>query len=109
MKAVFCSSYGPPEVLEFKEVGILGSVLAGEVESVGAEVRSLKPGDRVYGSGSEMGSYAEFACRPEDGPLARIPESLSYVEAATVHYGALTALYFLKEKAGGINDMLQMI
>lgn len=150
MKAVVCEQYGPPEVLQFREVekpvpqknevlirvhassvnaadcnirgltyipsglgfvakmmvgfkkpkiSILGSVLAGVVEEVGEDVSSLKPGDRVYGTGSELGAYAEFTCRPVEGALARIPDSISYEEAATVPYGALTALYFLREKA----------
>lgn len=89
-------------MLGFKKprIPIPGSVLAGEVEAVGEAVASLKKGDRVYGTGSELKAYAEYACRPEGGALAKIPGSISYDEAAVIPYGALTALYFLKEKAG---------
>ncbi len=80
--------------------GHLGSVLAGEVEAAGKEVNSFKPGDRVYGTGPELGAYAEYSCRPEGGALAIIPDHLSYTEAAVVPYGALTALFFLRDKAG---------
>jgi len=151
MKAVVCEKYGPPEVLELKEIDkpvpkdnevlikvqastvnaadcnvrgltyippglglvaksmlgfkkpkipVLGSVLAGEIEAVGREVLSFKPGDKVYGTGEEMGAYAEYACRPENGAIAILPENLSYEQAATIPYGALTALYFLRDKAG---------
>jgi NADPH:quinone reductase-like Zn-dependent oxidoreductase len=82
------------------KVGVLGSVLAGEVVEVGAKVASFKPGDRVYGTGPQMGAYAEYAIRPETGALAKIPENISFEEAAVVPYGALTALYFLLEAAG---------
>jgi NADPH2:quinone reductase len=160
MKAVVCEQYGPPEVLEFREVdkpipqkdevlikvhassvnaadcnirgltyipsglgplaklmlgikkpkiSILGSVLAGEVEEVGEDVLSFKPGDRVYGTGPELGAYAEYACRSAKGSLAIIPDSLSYEEAAVVPYGALTAYYFLREKAGVKNGMKVLI
>jgi len=80
--------------------GFLGSVLAGEVEETGEEVTSFKPGDRVYGTGPELRAYAEYACRPENGALAKIPESITFEEAAVVPYGALTAFHFLREKAG---------
>jgi len=91
------------------KVGILGSVLAGEVIEVGTEVTSFKPGDRVYGTGPEMAGYAEYAIRPEGGALARIPDGISYEEAAVVPYGALTALYFLQEAAGVRKDQKVLI
>lgn len=78
----------------------LGSVLAGEVVAVGKEVASIKPGARVYGTGPELGAYAEYACRPEQGAMSKVPDKLSYTEAAVIPYGALTALFFLRDKAG---------
>jgi len=82
------------------KIPIIGSVLAGEVEAAGSKVTSFKVGDQVYGTGPELGAYAEYACRPEDGALALKPGNISFEEAATVPYGALTSLYFLKDVAG---------
>lgn len=78
---------------------ILGSVLAGEVESTGKDITQFKPGDRIYGSSEELGAYAEYACWTEKSLLSKIPENLNYEEAASIPYGALTALYFLKDLA----------
>ena len=78
---------------------ILGSVVAGEVELVGTNVTRFKPGDRVYGSSDELGAYAEYACWKENSALTKIPENLTFEEAASVPYGALTALYFLQDLA----------
>ena len=81
-------------------ISVIGSVLAGEVEALGDNVTSFKVGDKVYGTGPELGAYAEYACRPEKGALALKPENISFEEAAVVPYGALTSLYFLRDVAG---------
>ena len=150
MKAFVCEKYGPPEVLQLKEVakpipgdkellikvhastvnaadlnvrglvhipsgmglmarlmlgfnkpktGIQGSVLAGIVEEVGKDVQSFKRGDRVFSTGDQLGGYGEYAIRTEKGATIGMPENLSFEEAATVPYDALTAFYFLRDKA----------
>jgi NADPH:quinone reductase-like Zn-dependent oxidoreductase len=70
---------------------ILGVELAGGVETVGRDVRSFKKGDQVYGGGGPYGTHAEYACLPED-KLAVKPTSMTYEEAAAVHFSAGTAL-----------------
>ncbi len=77
---------------------ILGAVFAGEVVSAGKNVSKFKNGDRVYGmTGMRMGGYAEFICIPENKCITLIPENLNYEEAASVPFGAVTAMHFLKK------------
>ncbi len=79
---------------------ILGNEFAGDIDAVGAEVRTFAPGDKVFGYlGQSMGAYAEFLCMPEGGCVARMPSNMTFDEAAVAPYGAIMALSFLK-KAG---------
>ncbi len=73
------------------------SEFAGEVESVGAGVPSVRPGDRVAGNVS-YGAAREKLTVAADR-LARIPDRLDFERAAglIVTYG--TALYALRERA----------
>jgi NADPH:quinone reductase-like Zn-dependent oxidoreductase len=151
MKAIVCTKYGPPEVLQLKEVEkpvprknevcikilatavtasdcivrgfkipvwrpiglmmglalgftkprqpILGIVLAGEIESIGKDVKSFKKGDQIFGWDlfPAFGTYAEYKCIPEKGMLTIKPTNMNYKEAAAVPYGGLMALPFLKK------------
>lgn len=147
MKAVVYERYGPPEVLQLKEVEkprpknnevlikihaatvtsgdwrvrslnvpagfglimrlvfgiskpkqpILGSELAGVIETVGNDVSKFKIGDSVFAfSDVSMGCHAEYKCMPQDGAVVLKPPSLSYEEAAALSFGGTTALDFLR-------------
>lgn len=77
---------------------ILGSEFAGEVESVGREVKLFSAGDQVFGYLSQaMGADAEYVCMPGDGEVALKPANMTFEEAAAVPYGAITALNLLKK------------
>lgn len=83
---------------------VMGNELAGEVEAVGAKVTAFAPGDRVYGRLplGKIGAFAE-KCAVDAGALAKIPDYLSYEEAAAVPLTALTAsqaFELLNAKAG---------
>jgi NADPH2:quinone reductase len=61
---------------------VLGLEFAGEVEAVGSDVKSVKPGDRVMCSGN--GGYAEYAVA-DWGRVTNIPaNNMSYEQAATL-------------------------
>jgi NADPH:quinone reductase-like Zn-dependent oxidoreductase len=76
---------------------ILGSELAGDVESVGSSVTTFRPGDAVFAfSDMTMGCHAEYKCMPEHGAVAPKPPNLSYEEAAALSFGGTTALDFFR-------------
>lgn len=74
---------------------ILGTVFSGIVEEVGDRITSFRIGDRLFGEAE--GTYTEYLAVKEDTVIAKIPENLSFKEAAAIPYGVLTALPFLRD------------
>lgn len=80
---------------------ILGTELAGIVTSVGPAVTRFRVGDEVIAfTGSRFGCHAEYRAIPQDGMINLKPANLSFEEAASLSFGAMAALPFLRDKAG---------
>jgi 2-desacetyl-2-hydroxyethyl bacteriochlorophyllide A dehydrogenase len=148
MKAIVFTKYGPPDVLQLKEVEkpvpkdnevliriyattvtagdceirrfevpilfwlpiriymgiikprikILGQELAGEIESVGKDVKLFGKGDQVFAAAdARFGAYAEYKCLPSTNVMTIKPVNMTYGEAAGVPVGGLNALHFLRK------------
>jgi NADPH:quinone reductase-like Zn-dependent oxidoreductase len=79
---------------------ILGTELAGIVEAVGTGVTHFRAGDEVIAfPGGGFGSHAEYRTMPEAGTVTLKPANLTFEEAASLSFGAMTALPFLRDKA----------
>lgn len=77
---------------------ILGINFAGTVEAVGDDVKNFNKGDEVFGSTAfGFGAYAEYLVIPEDGVVTHKPAGINFEEAASVPFGALTSLHFLRQ------------
>lgn len=68
---------------------IFGIDCAGEVAAIGPEVHDLAVGDRVFGEA--RGACAEYAVAAVDR-LARLPDGVGFVDAATLPVAGVTAL-----------------
>ncbi|HUG83636.1 MAG TPA: NAD(P)-dependent alcohol dehydrogenase, partial [Euzebya sp.] len=84
---------------------VRGSDVAGVVQSVGADVTDLKPGDEVFGStwdnnGTQAhGAFAQQVAVPA-AQVHRMPDGISYEEAAAAVMSGLTALIAIRDVAG---------
>ncbi|MBK8484465.1 MAG: NAD(P)-dependent alcohol dehydrogenase [Saprospiraceae bacterium] len=72
---------------------ILGSEFAGEIETMGKDVKSFNIGDRVFGyNDKSFGAHAEYMLMQEDDAITTMPTKLSYLESAPIIEGAHYAL-----------------
>lgn len=75
-----------------------GDIVAGIIESTGADVTRFKPGERVMGhAGTDFGAHAEYLVLNEDEAIIPMPDSMSYEEGASIAYSGMTALPFIRD------------
>jgi NADPH:quinone reductase-like Zn-dependent oxidoreductase len=147
VKAIVTTRYGPPNVLQLREIAIpvpaedevliklyassvnpldsymvggplfflptigrllkpkhkiAGADIAGQVQSVGKDVKQFQVGDEVFGGSfgrKGLGGFAEYVCASQDC-LARKPANLSFEDAAAVPVAGITALQGLRDHGG---------
>ncbi|WP_102794357.1 quinone oxidoreductase family protein [Bowmanella denitrificans] len=75
--------------------GGLGLEGAGIVESVGAGVDIVQPGDRVAYAGGPTGAYAQVRVMPATN-LVKLPDDISFETAAAIMLKGLTVQYLLR-------------
>jgi NADPH:quinone reductase-like Zn-dependent oxidoreductase len=77
---------------------ILGSELAGEVIEIGKDVKTFKPGDKIFGtSTANFGTHAEYICLTEQASITTMPANISYNEAAAIPDGAILAMTYIRK------------
>lgn len=85
---------------------VLGSDAAGVVEKVGEGVTRFDPGDDVFFHGAyddnDLSTFQQYAIAVVDF-AAKIPDSLSYDQAATLPLGIATATIGLYGKVNGLS------
>ena len=81
---------------------IPGSDAAGDVEAVGAEVTTAKPGDRVYINGTVGGTVGAYAERAVCGAaqVHPLPDTATYAQGAALGIPYATAYRALFHRAG---------
>ncbi len=77
----------------------MGSEFAGQIISVGSQVKGFTLGDRVFGMSSTFGASADYLAMPETGAITKIPANLDFEEAAALPFGGICALVFLSDFA----------
>lgn len=76
---------------------ILGTEYAGDVVATGCGVTAFKVGDKVFGyCEGKFGAHAEYLVVRADGPVAVMPPSLFYDEAAAATEGSHYALSHIR-------------
>jgi NADPH:quinone reductase-like Zn-dependent oxidoreductase len=73
-----------------------GRDFAGTVHAIGQEVTEFEVGDRVYGGAN--GAFAQYLTRGATGSVAKIPDNVSSIQAASMPVAGITALQALRDK-----------
>lgn len=73
-----------------------GSTFAGRVVAVGENVANFRMGDAVFGF-VWHGAHAEYLVVDQSAAMVQLPKGLDPVTAATLPFGAVTALCFLRD------------
>ena len=73
---------------------ILGGYFAGEIESIGKNVRHSAPGDQVFACAQFR--LGEYVALPASYAIAPKPGNRSFAKAAAVPLGGLNALHFMR-------------
>jgi NADPH:quinone reductase-like Zn-dependent oxidoreductase len=89
---------------------VLGTDLSGTVEGVGSLVTHYEAGDAVIGfPGGAMGCHAQYRVMAVDKPVAPKPGNLSFEEAASLLFGGMSALHFLRKANVAAGDKVLVI
>ncbi|EDR05900.1 uncharacterized protein LACBIDRAFT_185404 [Laccaria bicolor S238N-H82] len=93
---------------------VLGIDLAGDVEEVGEGVTAFVKGDRVFAQGQYKPEWASFQQYTKTVAIStsKIPENISYEQAATIPLAlttAYTGLYSNKPYGGGLEAPVEPI
>lgn len=79
---------------------IPGTCFAGYVEATGNSVSSFLKGDKVFGLTTlGFGANADYLVIKQSGVIEKMPDNMSFAEAATFGDGHLTSFHFLKNVA----------
>jgi len=86
---------------------ILGNEVAGQIIEVGRDVTKFKKGDKIFGCVSR--SNAEYIVCTENATITTMPPNMSYEEGASVGFGGITSLHFLRTMANIQNGQRVLI
>jgi NADPH:quinone reductase-like Zn-dependent oxidoreductase len=80
------------------KIKILGNTFAGEIETIGNDVKQFRTSEQVFGyTGEKMGGYARYLCMPENGIITIKPSNMTFEEASAIPYGTIMAWNLLKK------------
>lgn len=79
---------------------VRGISASGVITEVGKTVTQYKKGDEVYFINSmKAGCLADYVLLKEKAVMAKIPKNISFIDAAPIAFGAMSAYHFINEKS----------